>query len=145
MQFTHLALLLTTTITSALAQQQFPIVDERRYCTSTERTTSTACGNLVSQFPTFGSFPSFPVIGGAEFITQSDDPDCGSCFNITSIPTNGGGPANTVFLTAINTAPRGFVVCTDVLTDLLNLPRGSPVPPNVQVEATRVDASLCGL
>ncbi|EAU86477.1 hypothetical protein CC1G_11785 [Coprinopsis cinerea okayama7 len=88
----------------------------------------------------------FPVIGGAEFITQGDDPDCGSCFNITSTPANGaGGQANTVFLTAVNTAPRGFVVCTDVVTDLLGLPRGSPVPPNVPVEAVRVEAGLCGL
>ncbi|KAG2005036.1 hypothetical protein CC2G_003535 [Coprinopsis cinerea AmutBmut pab1-1] len=88
----------------------------------------------------------FPVIGGAEFITQGDDPDCGSCFNITSIPANGaGGQTNTVFLTAVNTAPRGFVVCTDVVTDLLGLPRGSPVPLNVPVEAVRVEAGLCGL
>ena len=53
------------------------------YNTPNESTDVVACSNLVDQFPTFSSFPTFPSIGGSQVITSFADPDCGTCFNIT--------------------------------------------------------------
>jgi hypothetical protein len=100
-----------------------------------------ACSNgpngLVTKgYPTFGSLPSFPYIGGAFAVGAWNSPECGSCWQLT-YPATG----VTVYLTAVDTVFSGFDVSDQTMSALTNGGQAS----QIDVEATQVAESFCGL
>jgi hypothetical protein len=99
-----------------------------------------ACSNgpngLASRFPTFGSVPSFPFIGGA-FDVQWNSPNCGACWNITN-PTLG----TSVHIVAIDTSGVGFNLARQVFSELND---GNVDAGVIEVTATKIAPSVCGL
>ena len=103
-------------------------------------TTSCSDGSngLASRFPTFGSVPSFPNIGGASAIPGWNSAECGSCWQLTYQSTG-----VTIFVTAIDHADDGFNLSQEALDTLTG---GRAVEAGaVDVTAVQVDASQCGL
>ncbi|KAL5513434.1 hypothetical protein ACEPAH_3833 [Sanghuangporus vaninii] len=99
---------------------------------------STGFNGLASQFPTFGSLPTFPNIGGASAIAGFDSTECGSCWQLT-FPTTG----KSINVTAIDHAGDGFNLSQEALDELTN---GNAVAVGaIQVDAVEVDRSACGL
>merc|ERR1712130_860030 len=58
-------------------------------------------GLITDTRTTFNQFPSFPYIGGAQFIEGWDSHLCGSCYQITY---NG----NSIYMVAVDSASDGF-------------------------------------
>ncbi|KAL5536653.1 hypothetical protein ACEPAF_476 [Sanghuangporus sanghuang] len=99
---------------------------------------SDGANGLASRFPTFGSVPTFPNIGGASAIPGWNSPQCGTCWQLTY-----SGTGNSIFVTAIDHADDGFNLSQEALDTLTN---GRAVEFGVvDVTATRVDSSACGL
>ncbi|THH06390.1 hypothetical protein EW145_g4119 [Phellinidium pouzarii] len=91
---------------------------------------------LESRFPTFGSVPTFPNIGGASAIAGWGSASCGTCWSLSY-------QGATIFVTAIDHADDGFNLSEEALNTLTD---GNAVFDGaVQVDAVQVDASLCGL
>jgi hypothetical protein len=101
-----------------------------------------ACSNgangLVTQFPTFGTIPTFPFIGGA-FDVAWNSPNCGDCWSITN-PANGAS----IYMTAVDTAGAGFNMGT-VAFETLNGTPGQIGQGVLDVVATKVPRAFCGL
>jgi Cerato-platanin len=101
---------------------------------------SVACSNgphgLASRFPTFGSVPTFPFIGGAYDVSWGS-PNCGGCWNITN-PKLG----KTIHILAIDTSGVGFNIAKEAFAEL----NGGNVDEGViEVTADKVPSSVCGL
>ncbi|KAH9022609.1 SnodProt1 [Lactarius hengduanensis] len=99
-----------------------------------------ACSNgdhgLVNKFPTFGSLPSFPNIGGVSAVKGWNSPECGSCWQLTY-----GG--KTIYVTAIDTISDGFDISLGAMNALTN---GKAQQLDViDAQATQVDKWHCGL
>jgi Cerato-platanin len=101
---------------------------------------SVACSNgangLESRFPTFGSLPSFPYIGGA-FDVVWNSTNCGGCWSLTN-PTTG----VMINLTAIDAAGSGFNIAEEAFEKLTN---NQTAAGSVDVVAYKVSPSVCGL
>ncbi|KAH9971230.1 Cerato-platanin [Lactifluus volemus] len=99
-----------------------------------------ACSNgvngLASRFPTFGSVPSFPFIGGA-FDVVFNSTNCGGCWSLTN-PTTG----TTINLVAIDTAGAGFNIAKEAFEVLTNGQIGAGA---IDVVAHKVSPSVCEL
>jgi Cerato-platanin len=99
-----------------------------------------ACSNgvngLSSRFPTFGSLPSFPFIGGA-FDVAFNSTNCGGCWSLTN-PTTG----TTINLIAIDSAGSGFNIAKEAFEKLT---KGQIGAGAVDVVAHKVSPSVCGL
>ena len=100
-----------------------------------------ACSNgrngLVTKgFPTFGSLPSFPNIGASQAVGAWNSPLCGSCWELTY---NG----NTIYVTAIDTVGNGLDLSLQAMNTLTN--GLAQELDSVNVQATQVDESYCGL
>lgn len=99
-------------------------------------TNGVACSDgqngLASKYPTFGSFPYFPNIGGAYDIVWNST-NCGSCWFIYN-------PANHqwVYITGIDTAGHGFNIAKGAFQKLGDVNAGSLV-----VDAWKVSPSPC--
>lgn len=99
---------------------------------------STGFTGLASRFPTFGSLPTFPNIGGSSAIAGFGSAECGSCWQLTFPTTN-----KTILVTAIDHAGDGFNLSQEALDALTN---GNAVSVGtVQVNAVEVARSQCGL
>lgn len=91
---------------------------------------------LVDKFPTFGSLPSFPGIGGAPAIAGWDSPNCGTCWQLTF---NG----KTVNILAIDVGLDGFNISEEAMNELTN---GQAVElGRVTADVVQVASSVCGL
>ncbi|RAK96253.1 allergenic cerato-platanin Asp F13 [Aspergillus ibericus CBS 121593] len=100
---------------------------------------TTACsdgdnGLVTKGYPTFGSLPGFPYIGGSPTIPGWNSPNCGACYALTYEGT-------TVYITAVDAAPGGFNIGLTAMNKLTN---GQAVADG-RVTATYApaDASLC--
>ena len=101
-----------------------------------------ACSNgpngLSSRFPTFGSLPTFPNIGGSSAIAGFGSAECGSCWHLTFSQTG-----VSILVTAIDHTLDGFNLSQEALDKLTN---GNAVFDGaVDVNAVQVDKSQCGL
>ena len=99
-----------------------------------------ACSNgangLVGKFPTFGSLPTFPNVGGVYAVGAWNSPECGSCWELTY-----GG--NTIYVTAIDTVYSGFDLSLAAMNKLTN-GQGQQFS-SINVQSTQVAESFCGL
>ncbi|KAI9459722.1 Cerato-platanin [Lactarius psammicola] len=95
-----------------------------------------ANGLVTKGFPTFGSLPSFPGIGGVSAVKGWNSPQCGSCWQLTY-----GG--NSIYITAIDTISAGFDISLKAMNILTN---GQAQSLDViDAQATQVPNSKCGL
>ena len=140
---------LTSTIISLAALFSVAVADTQPvrfndfYDNPSTSMNNVACSNgqngLVTKgFPTFGSLPSFPNIGGVYAVGAWNSPFCGSCWQLTY-----GG--NTIYVTAIDTVYSGFDLSKQAVNTLTNGLANSPTFSFVDVQSTQVDASYCGL
>ena len=91
---------------------------------------------LVNRFPTFGSLPNFPHIGGAPAVEGWDSAACGTCWQITY---NG----QSINVLAIDVGRDGFNLSEEAMNDLTN---GQAAQlGRVDASATQVAPSVCGL
>lgn len=98
-----------------------------------------ACGSVLStKYPTFGTLPGFPHIGGALTIAGSGSPSCGKCYQLHY---TGNGIDETITVLGIDTAPNGFNIGLQAMNDLTN--GQAEALGRVQATYTEVDASLC--
>ena len=99
---------------------------------------STGLNGLADRFPTFGSLPTFPNIGGSSVIAGFGSDLCGSCWQLT-FPTTG----KSINVTAMDHAGDGFNLSQEALDELTN---GNAVALGViQVDVVQLDQSACGL
>ena len=100
-----------------------------------------ACSNgvngLMSKgYTTLGSLPTFPNLGGVYTVTSWDSPACGTCYEVTYGST-------TIAVLAVDVALEGFNLSEEAMNTLTG---GLAVElGRVDVTATEVDASVCGL
>ncbi len=135
---------LTSTLISLAALFSIASADTVRYNTFYDNASTSmnnvACSNgdngLVTKFPTFGSLPSFPAIGGVSAVKGWNSPECGSCWELTY-------EGNTIYVTAIDTLFEGFSISLGAMNTLTN---GEAQHLDViDAEATQVDKWHCGL
>jgi hypothetical protein len=118
-----------------------PVYDIASQSLNTVECSTGSNGLITKGFTTFGSLPTFPNIGGAPAITGLNDPDCGSCWNLTF--TNSKGAKKSVVITAIDIGTPDFIIGETAMNTLTGgLSKEFSV---VQVTATRLANSACGL
>jgi hypothetical protein len=109
------------------------------YDVSGSSVNTVACGSVLSQkYPTFGSLPGFPHIGGALTISGNGSPSCGKCYQLHY---SGNGIDETITVLGIDTAPRGFNIGLQAMNDLTN--GQAERLGRVQATYIEVDISLC--
>lgn len=113
---------------------------------SPTNTFAPACANkLASNYPTFGSFSTFPRIGGASIITNATNyAACGSCWRLTSMTSNGIGSTTTeVIVAAINSAPstqQQFIISQEAFSTLAD----GQLVQSVSANAEPIQNTICG-
>ncbi|KAL5531184.1 hypothetical protein ACEPAG_4060 [Sanghuangporus baumii] len=99
---------------------------------------SDGVNGLADRYPTFGSVPSFPNVGGASAIAGWNSPQCGTCWRLT-YPATG----NSIVMTAIDHTDDGFNLSLEALNVLTN---GRGVEFGVvDVTAEQIGPTSCGL
>ncbi|KAJ5912196.1 Heat-stable 19 kDa antigen [Penicillium subrubescens] len=102
-------------------------------------TNTVACGSVLNQkYPTFGSLPGFPHIGGALAVSGTGSPNCGKCYQLHF---SGNGVDKTITVLGIDTAPGGFNIGLRAMNDLTN--GQAEQLGRVQATYTEVDISQC--
>ncbi|EJD06253.1 uncharacterized protein FOMMEDRAFT_78605 [Fomitiporia mediterranea MF3/22] len=123
----------------AIAQFTLPATVNPNYDNPTLLTSTLTCGTqLSSQFPTFGSLPSSPRIGGLVFIGNSDSSLCGTCWRLSLAGTR---EPHTILL-AVDSASEGFVISQEAMREITGQ---SDVTTAINVDATEMDGSFCGI
>ncbi|KAI9573949.1 immunomodulatory protein [Boletus coccyginus] len=103
--------------------------------------TSVACsdganGLMTKGYTTLGSLPTFPNIGGVYTVTGWDSAACGTCYEVTYGDM-------TIAVLAVDVALDGFNLSEEAMNTLTG---GLAVElGRVDVTATEVDASVCGI
>ncbi|KAF8836846.1 Cerato-platanin [Paxillus ammoniavirescens] len=103
----------------------------------------TACSNgvngLQTKYPTLGSIPNFPNVGGIPGLTWNSTL-CGSCWQLTY--TEGSGQTNTVNIVAVDGAYTFnlSLEAMNTLTGGIAVEKGK-----VSATAVQVAASVCGM
>jgi len=137
-------IVLATLALPAFAQTYVSVAYDTTYDNSAQSMDTVACSNgvygLASAYPTFGSVPNFPYIGGAPAITGWDSSSCGTCWELTY---SAGNIDETIYVTAIDVGSDGFVLSEEAMNTLTN---GNAVAfGRVSATVTQVDPSSCGL
>ena len=114
------AFALLATAASVLAQG--PII--KNYTTTWDAEYDNASGSMLSVacstgknglytkgYPTFGSLPTFPFIGGSVFVDGYNSTECGSGWEMTY-------GDNTIFLTAMDSVSQGFNIAKEAMEAL---------------------------
>ncbi|KIY71766.1 eliciting plant response-like protein [Cylindrobasidium torrendii FP15055 ss-10] len=103
---------------------------------------STGSNGLITKgFNTFGDLPTFPAIGSAYVVDDWNSAGCGTCWNLEY--TNSTGQKLSITFTAIDVSGGGFYTSVNSL-DYLTGGNGEQWGV-IDVTATEVDASACGL
>lgn len=140
----HLVSAVPAPSASVTAAQTVQVSYDQKYDVDTTSLNTVACSDgvngLVGDYPTFGSLPTFPLIGGAVTISGWNSPACGTCYQLHF---ESGNINETINITAIDTAPNGFNIG---LTAMNRLTNNQAVSLGV-VTATyvEVDKSVCGM
>ncbi|KAG2138482.1 Cerato-platanin [Suillus clintonianus] len=128
-------------VLAALAQTTETLSYNTNYDDASLTLSSVACsdgtnGLETKGYTTLGSLPTFPNVGGVYTVTGYNSAACGSCYNVTY-------GSETVAILAVDVSTAGFTVsetAMNTLTGNLAVELG-----RVDVTATQVDASACGL
>jgi Cerato-platanin len=84
MKFAAQACTLFLLVASALADT---VSFDNTYDNSAGSLATVACSDgangLLSRFPTFGTLPTFPNIGGAQAVVAHGSPNCGTCWQLS--------------------------------------------------------------
>lgn len=130
--------------TIATAGQTVRVSYDQKYDVGTASMNTVACSDgvngLASDYPTFGSLPTFPLIGGAPTIGGWNSPACGTCYQLHF---ESGKINETINILAIDVASGGFnigLTAMNRLTD--NQAESLGVVTATYVE---VDKSVCGI
>ena len=134
----------TSTILSLVALFSVASADTVRYNTIYDNPSTSmndvACSNgpngLVSRFPTFGSMPTFPGIGGVFAVGGWNSPECGSCWKLSF-------KGNSILVTAIDTISDGFDISLKAMNELTG--GCAAVLDSIDAVATQVPRIQCGL
>jgi len=95
-------------------------------------------GLVTKGFPTFGSLPDFPNIGGASVVAGWNSADCGTCWQLTY-----SGTGKSINILVVDHADDGFNISQEALDDLTD---GQAVQlGRIDASVTQIDASQCGL
>ncbi|KAH0611667.1 uncharacterized protein H6S33_010932 [Morchella sextelata] len=116
MQFPALILLLLAlTTSSSLAQQRTAASYDMKYDNPNLPTDVTACSDGVNglsrDYPTLGSFPSFPFICGSPTIGGWNSSNCGKCYRLSY-------KGRTIIVKAVDMAVGRFVCSKGALDEL---------------------------
>lgn len=93
-------------------------------------------GLITKGYPTMGSLPSFPYVGGAGTISGWNSESCGNCYGLTYNGT-------TIYLTAVDYAASGFNIGLRAL-DRLTGGRGRQLG-TINAQLSFHPRSTCGL
>lgn len=138
------AMIFTTVLSSVLLFVGVALADTDGYDTTYDNASgdmnavscSDGANGLASRYPTFGSLPTYPNIGGASAIAGWGSAECGSCWSLTYENAQ-------IYFTAIDHSADGFVLSQEALDTLTD---GQAVAlGHVDVTATQVDSTLCGI
>jgi hypothetical protein len=141
MKLTSVLFSIATIVVAASAQTTQTLAFDTTYDDSSLSLSSVACsdganGLETKNYTTLGSLPTFPNVGGVYTVTGWNSAACGSCYQVTY-------GSNTVAILAVDVSKEGFTVsqqAMNTLTGGLAAELG-----RVDVTATQVDASVCGL
>ncbi|KAL4918249.1 Cerato-platanin-domain-containing protein [Aspergillus aurantiobrunneus] len=87
------------------------------YSVAGSSTNTVACSGVLAQtYPTFGSLPGFPLIGGAPTIADGSSPSCGACYQVSW--TDQTGATSSINVIGIDVATQGFNVATEAMDQL---------------------------
>ena len=92
-------------------------------------------------FKTFGDLPNFPNIGGAPAITGFNSVNCGTCWNLTFV--NSQGVSKSINILAIDVATPNFNIAEEAMNTLTN--GQAEQLGRVPITAAQVSKTLCGL
>jgi hypothetical protein len=123
-------------ITATQPVRTNPFYDNPKTSMNTVACSNGANGLVTKGYPTFGSLPTFPYIGGGYTIKGWNSTECGSCWKLT-YPQTG----VTVYYTAIDTINAGFDVTDQTMSKLTK----GQHPDKIDVQATKVAGHFCGL
>ncbi|KAL4870141.1 hypothetical protein BDV12DRAFT_66436 [Aspergillus spectabilis] len=98
-------------------------------------------GLVTEGFTTFNSLPSFPRIGGTPTIAGWGSENCGKCYQASY--TNAAGVTNSIYLTAVDSAPGGFNVGVQAMDELTG--NRAVELGRVNIVWTEVGRENCGL
>ena len=134
--------LLGSFLTLARAQNQtfgpFSAFMDTLYDNSSAPINDVYCASALGvEYPTLGSLPTFPNVGGFIFL-DNDAPYCGSCWEVTDQTTGA-----SVFFTAIDKSSDGFALGEQTMITLGG--QAGFIEGTIQVVATQVDESNCGV
>ncbi|ESK87458.1 allergenic cerato-platanin asp f13 [Moniliophthora roreri MCA 2997] len=130
------AVALLATSAAAVQLQYDPVYDNADQSFLTVACSDGSNGMIIKGYPTFGSVPSY--VGAVDTITGWNSESCGTCYQITW-----SGTGKTIHVVGVDVAGNGFNVGQKAMDDLTN---GQAVAlGNIDVTATRVDKSVCGL
>ncbi|KAF3394122.1 Allergen Asp f 15 [Penicillium rolfsii] len=102
-------------------------------------TNTVACGSVLNQkYPTFGSLPGFPHIGGAPTISGNGSPNCGKCYQLHF---SGNGVDKNITVLGIDTGTSGFNIGLRAMNDLTD--GQAEQLGRVSATQTEVDISQC--
>ncbi|EMD92796.1 hypothetical protein COCC4DRAFT_50890 [Bipolaris maydis ATCC 48331] len=97
---------------------------------------SDGSNGLASRFPTQGSLPRFPLIGGYQGIAGWNSPQCGTCYGLTY---NG----KTIYVLAIDHTGAGFNIAQAAMNQLTN--GQAAALGRIDAQYQQVAVSNCGL
>ncbi|KAJ5569453.1 uncharacterized protein N7459_008883 [Penicillium hispanicum] len=117
---------------------------DQKYDVSDSSLTTVSCsdgenGLITKGYSTFGSLPSFPLIGGAPTVDGWNSPNCGKCYQLQYT----GETVETINVTAIDAAPGGFNIGLTAMNRLTN--NQATQLGRITATYTLVSNSACGM
>ncbi|RHZ64438.1 allergenic cerato-platanin Asp F13 [Aspergillus thermomutatus] len=136
------SLAVPTPDTNAAAATSVSVSYDQAYDVSGTSMSTVSCSDgiygLMTKWPTFGSVPKFPLIGGSPTIPGWNSPNCGKCYKLHFAE---GNIDNTIYITAIDAAPGGFNIGLNAMNQLTS---GMATQlGRVQATYEEADPSLC--
>lgn len=139
MKFAAILALLPSTLAVTLSYD--PTYDNRGGSLSTVACSDGPNGLLTAGFPTFGSLPNFPHIGGAAAVEGWNSLNCGTCWELTY--TNPRGVKKLINIIAVDHTQAGFNIALAAMNELTN--NQAVQLGRVDVASRQVAESVCGL
>lgn len=140
MKFSSALFSVSLFVLSSLAQTTETLSYDTNYDDASLSLSSVACSDGVNGletkgYTTLGSLPTFPNVGGVYTVTGWNSAACGTCYNVTY-----GNKTVAILAVDVSNAVTISETAMNTLTSNLAAELG-----RVDVTATQVDASVCGL